>query len=276
MTFDQAGIYPVSLTYFGRAGSPKLELYDSPGKFHRIHARGADFQLVGDAADGGLPLAGGPSSGAGSPGPMIDNSAPIIVTAGATTSVGADTTQTGLLTTNSQVWDGGATYAWKINDGTGQAGSPDGWDEISMSALSVDSASPTSPITIAMQSLDGTTPGTPANVEPGNTYDWTIAHSDSQVSVNGSPQSPANLLDTGLFALDTSGFTVDGNAFPQSDFQLNLVSNASGDDLQLIFAAIPEPCTALLVGICIAPPLLARRRDGARTVEHFDKHSTGS
>jgi hypothetical protein len=269
MTFDQAGIYQVSLTYFARTASPKLELYDSPGKFHRLHAHGADFQLVGDATDGGLPLAGGPSSGAGSPGQTIDNAAPIIITAGATTSVGPDSTGTGLLTTNSQIWSGGATYDWKINDGTGQPGSADGWDEISMSAFSVTAASPTSPITIAMQSLDGTIPGTPANVEPGNKYNWTIAHSDSQISVDGAPQSPANLLDTGDFALDTSGFTVDGSTFPLSDFQLNLVADGNGDDLQLTFAAVPEPCTAMLVGVCIGPMLLARRRAGARTVEQL-------
>jgi len=261
MTFDQAGIYPVSLTYFARTASPKLEIYDSPGKFHRLRAHGADFQLVGDAADGGLPLAGGPSSGAGSPGQTIDNAAPIIVTAGATTSVGPDSTGTGLLTTNSQIWSGGSTYAWKIADGAGQPGSPDGWDEISMSALSVTSASPANPVTIAAQTLDGTTPGTPSNVEIGNTYTWTIAHSNSQISVDGAPQSPGNLLDTGAFALDTSAFTVDGSTFPQSDFQLNLVANGNGDDLQFVFAAVPEPCTAALVGVCIAPLLLARRRN---------------
>ena len=73
-------------------------------------------------------------------------------------------------------------------------------------------------------------------------------------------QSPENLLDTGLFALNTSGFTVDGQSVPSSDFQLNLVAAGNGDDIDLTFNATPEPGTTLLAGMGISPLLLARRR----------------
>jgi hypothetical protein len=57
MRFASAGTYAVDLTYYENAPRASLELFASDGKFHRFHARGADFQLVGDSADGGLSFA---------------------------------------------------------------------------------------------------------------------------------------------------------------------------------------------------------------------------
>jgi hypothetical protein len=219
-----------------------------------LHARGSDFQPVGDAADDGLSLAGGQSSQAGSPNQTASNS---------TLSVGPDPTTTGLLRTNSEDWQGGGVYMWKINDATGTAGSSQGWDEISTSSLSVSSVSAAKPFTISVESLDDGASGTPADLgagSPSGIHTWVIAQSDSQVTINGTRQSPENLLDTGLFALNTSGFTVDGQSVPSSDFQLNLVAAGNGDDIDLTFNATPEPGTTLLAGMGISPLLLARRR----------------
>lgn len=252
--FALPGTYTASLTYFGHEKSSELAVYDSPGKFHRIHARNADFQLVGDVANGGLSLAGSLSPDVGTGG-----AAPLEVSAGQTISA-ASSTQTGLLSDESVVLDGGSTYTWKISNAAGAPGAPDGWDNISTNSLSVISASADEPVTIALNSLNGTTPGTPAGVLPGRTYSWIIAQSASQVSINGTPQAPENLLSTKMFALDTSGFTVANTSVSLSDFQLNLVTDGNGQDLQLVYDAAPEPGTAVLVGTIFLPLLLSRRR----------------
>jgi hypothetical protein len=57
MDFTSAGTYSVDLTYYEHAGHASLELFASEGKYRRFHARGADFQLVGDSANGGLGFA---------------------------------------------------------------------------------------------------------------------------------------------------------------------------------------------------------------------------
>jgi hypothetical protein len=253
--FSEAGEFALSVTYFGSARNSALSIVASAGRFHSLHAKGADFQLVGDAANGGLALGGVASS------PGVGG-APIVVGDSQTISAGIDSTHTGQLTAASVVLDGGSIYSWKINSVAGTPGSSTGWDEIAANSLSVDSASSSNPVTVALQSLNGTAPGTPAGVTPGSgPFTLTIAHSDSQVSINGTPQSPEDLLATGNFQLDTSGFTVNNASASQSDFQLMLVSDGTGgDNIQLIFNATPEPGTAVLVGACCAPILLARRR----------------
>jgi hypothetical protein len=261
ITFSQPGTYTMSMTEFGRKTPSKLELYASPGKFHGLHGRGSKFELVGDAGDGGLALVGtSDSSGSGTVGSVGEgNTPPLVFGAGTSITTGTGTTQTGLLNTDSEDWQGGSTYDWKINDLSGKPGSGDGWDEISMSALTVSSVSSTNPVTIALQSLNGTVPGTPAGATDGP-QSFVIAHSDSQVTINTTPQQPENLLDTGLFALDTSGFTVDNSPVPKSDFQLELVADGDGDNLQLNYTPSPEPGTTLLASAAIFPLLLARRR----------------
>jgi hypothetical protein len=70
-SFEQAGTYALDLTYYERAPRATLELFASEGGFHRFRARGADWHLVGDSADGGLCLEGDstpPSSDSGAPG----------------------------------------------------------------------------------------------------------------------------------------------------------------------------------------------------------------
>jgi hypothetical protein len=60
--FQQAGDFPLDLTYFQHRGHAELELYASVGSFTHFMQPGADFQLVGDVADGGLELVNPPVS----------------------------------------------------------------------------------------------------------------------------------------------------------------------------------------------------------------------
>ena len=272
--FSHAGDYSISITYFEHSPDPQLELYASPGKFRHVHARRSDFQLVGDTADGGLELqptnsvAGEPPAVSGGTTPPTvgggTSGAPLLIGPGNTLSTGSTSLPPASSATNAETWEGGGTYLWKINDAAGAAGSPDGWDEITMPDLSVSSVSAANPFTIKLESFAGVTPGTPAGLGAGASngpFTWTIAHSDTPVSATPSAQ---NLIDSGAFALDTSGFTVDGSSVPASDFTLQLVGAGTGQDLQLefngatVFTATPEPTTALLAAIGMAP-LLGRR-----------------
>ena len=119
----------------------------------------------------------------------------------------------------------------------------------------------------------------------GNPYSWTIA----QVT-GGAPTLPAgvavpasttlgastdNLLtDTSgganpVFALDTSGFTIDGatgNSIPSSNFSLEFVGTGSGDNLILDYSSAPEPGTIMLVLGGAVPMLMGRRRRKTRSI----------
>jgi hypothetical protein len=94
----------------------------------------------------------------------------------------------------------------------------------------------------------------------GQIYTWTIAHTDTPLSINDAIAPTGDLLATGMFVLNTSGFTVDGETFPLSDFQLESVPVNGGDDIDLSFNGTPEPGTTLLVAAGLAPMLMARRR----------------
>lgn len=73
-TFDHAGDYAIDLMYYQHMGHAEVELFASPGKFHRFHQKGADFQLVGDTANGGLALAAAPGT---TPMPEVGSADPI-------------------------------------------------------------------------------------------------------------------------------------------------------------------------------------------------------
>lgn len=285
INFDHAGVYSLQLTYFQRRGPDELELFSSPGSFRRFHARGSNFQLVGDFANGGLSLqpligsVGGAVGGGTSGGDTGGGTTPVVgggntgglppVVVGPTDTISEpDTTGTGLFSTGDETWNGGGTYLWKINDLAGAPGAPDGWDELNMPTLTVASVTSTSKFTIKLRSFSGNIQGTPAGL--GNDgldvpHVWTIAHSDTAASINSQVQTAPTLLDPALFALDTSEFTVDGVSIPSADFQLQLVNGTTvGQDLQLIYTPTPEPATALLVGIGGLPLLAGRRRSVKR------------
>lgn len=86
LDFQEAGTFPVDLTYYEHAARATLELFASPGRFHRFASHGADWHLVGDSADGGLsimaesalvPAVGGDSLGT----PDVSSPGDITVTA---------------------------------------------------------------------------------------------------------------------------------------------------------------------------------------------------
>lgn len=186
---------------------------------------------------------------------------------------------TGTLSTGAQTWGNGGQYAFKLTNAgatgtTPQAGgNSTTWDQLSMSALTIANGST---FTIApVGTLTGVT---------ASTYTWEIAQigtgtSGNNITVTSGPNiSPStsgtgpNLLtalpasETGLFALNTSGLTVDSGGAPTGSSQFSLYyeqvnnSGTNSDDLVLSYNAAPEPGTAALFLAAGVPVFLGRRR----------------
>jgi autotransporter-associated beta strand protein len=204
----------------------------------------------------------------------------VIVNPGGTITAGADALTTGKLATNSQTWNGGGAYLWKVSgNGSGTAGSSgaNGYDLLGMTAngngtgtgLLVANAGGTTPFTIAISGNSTIPSGAAGKVN--NVF--TIAQVSGGVTINSStfsspPASPVTLSGaSGAFVLDTSNFKDNGSSFPSSAFALTLVTdpnNASLTDLQLTYNSTPEPGTALLLLAGGTPFLMTRRRRRAR------------
>jgi len=144
----------------------------------------------------------------------------------------------GALHTASQTWNRGATYLWQINDADGQAGdSLGGWDVIHIDGSLTLNATASNPITLVLQTLDGTTPGPMQNFA-GAFHRWTILTADEILGFNAD-----------AFVLNTAGFAADFNTE-------NLILQQEQGELQLVH--IPEPAGVVLLAVG-AGGLLTRR-----------------
>jgi autotransporter-associated beta strand protein len=231
--------------------------------------------------NGAVSVYGGRLAGNGK---IANGSNVLTVYNGGTIGAGATASLAGNLSTGSQAWNSGGTYAWKItganqgagnssvavgSGGSGTIGGGSGvegsdWDQLVMSGLSLNSA-PGSPFTIAL------TANNPTGGTAGQ-YSWVIAQTGSSALPNGNITVGDNLLpegtnsaDAGLFALNTTNFTFNGvNAPSESDFSLEFEPLGSGGNLDLVldynYAAAPEPGTAMLVLAGALPMLTQRRR----------------
>jgi fibronectin-binding autotransporter adhesin len=187
------------------------------------------------------------------------------ISAGTSTALGTGaSTANGTLATGGQAWNAAGKYSVKITDPTGTAGAGTGWDNVTMTALSVSGTNSASLSTAFNIDPVGTLTGVAVGTS------WAIAQTTaSQTLVNGSTDDGAsiatapNLLTDGsnAFALDTSNFSVNGSGLGvnSQEFSLELVQSVSGDTLNLVYNATPEPGTAMLV-LAGAVPMLRRRR----------------
>jgi hypothetical protein len=178
---------------------------------------------------------GGTLSGSGTVGA-------ITLTTGNTISPG---NSPGTLTTGNEVWNGGATYVWEINNATGTTPGTD-WDFIS-STGSLDISALTS-LSKFNVNVVGLTSGNLSGVVPswvdGNAS-WKIASFTSIVGTFASD----------LFNVDATGFTNNNTAVG-----LFTITN-TGNDIYLTYA-IPEPTTyaALAGALALVGAMVYRRR----------------
>ncbi len=191
---------------------------------------------------------------------------PVVLTNGIITAGSTSSTPGKLITTGTHSWSGGAEYVWKINNAHGTIGTSIGWDDVTMSSLTFTGLT-TSPFTIALESFNGSNLGTAANVSGQPKQSWIIAESAGSVTIDGATYPNSTELFgasagslSGLFALDTSEFTVNGSVIPTRYFTLDLIAGTgNGQDLQLTYTPAPEPGSAALVLLTVFPAMMARR-----------------
>ena len=189
--------------------------------------------------------------GSGTIGPASTANGAITVNSGGTIVAGSTSTASGKLTslsTSGVTLGGGSGYTWKINNGTGTAGTTSGWDELATQGVVFNALGSSSMFTVYVT-------GTPTNLLPG-TKDYIIATAPSfslASSSSGNGTIPANTILVGSgasstysseFALDTTGFSASASPVvgSSSSFQLEVVSDASsGYDLDIVYSAIALP-----------------------------------
>jgi autotransporter-associated beta strand protein len=203
--------------------------------------------------------AGGTLGGSGFIGTASPSSAnaAITVNSGGTIAAGASSSATGLLTSYSTAGvslGAGSAYTWKINADTsagGAAGGTTGWDQIATQSIALGSSgtplNSNSPFTVNIT-------GAPTFGLGYGTESFPIATAVNGISLNGAAVSSGTNLstaDSSDFVLNTSGFTPPSSASGlTTSWQLEVVGDSglggSGQDLDLVYSATPEPGTLML------------------------------
>lgn len=172
------------------------------------------------------------------------------------------------------VWNGGASYNWKLNTNsptgamtpattttpgtTDPGGAGANWDMLSMQTLNL-VASPTNQFTVNVIPLASST-----TFNPNQSYEWTIADvkNANGIYLNGS--NTAATLGTNyanLLASMTLNVPSSMTSSAVAPFNLGVVPDGgSGEDLVVTYSGAPEPTSMMLLGLGAGGMLLRRRR----------------
>ncbi|MFC2149173.1 autotransporter-associated beta strand repeat-containing protein [Candidatus Auribacterota bacterium] len=196
------------------------------------------LNVTGSISDSTVTISGGVLTGSGTVGDLNVNN-------GGSFSPGEST---GTLVAQDTTWAAGGKYIWEINDAAGTKGDPTGWDWLNIpgggDVLDV-TATSESTFTIEVSSMGGDA----ANFDNSQNYTWIIA------SAAG-----------GITGYSADKFTVDNSAFTNALGGGAFGISQSGNDINITFAAVPEPSTVGL--FLIAIPFIgwfARKRKRAHT-----------
>lgn len=133
-------------------------------------------------------------------------------------------------------WEFGqaGTFHFEINNATGTAGGPSGWDLLALTGTLNITATPTSRFLIDLDSLNGASMGPAANFNSGNNYSWAFV---TATSITG--------FAADLFAINSTGFTnvTDGGWFSVSQSGNSLLVNFTS------LTAIPEPSSLAILTV---------------------------
>ena len=153
---------------------------------------------------------------------------------------------TGTLTAGDLTWGPGGSYLLEVNDFTGLAGSTSlGWDLLDATSIDI-TATSGNPFTINLASLDGS-----QNANPALNFDDTMPYSLMFGTTSG-----------GITGFNPSVFTVNTGSF-QNAFGGSWFVSQAGNDLFLNYstaAAVPEPSTFALLGLCGVVAIWYRRK----------------
>ncbi len=145
---------------------------------------------------------------------------------------------TGTLTTlASQVWFGGGTYEWQIDDATGAAGAA--YDQVVIGGALTLQATAADPVVIRVVTIGAN--GMPANFDVTRPYTWVVARAGG-----------SNNLNAAHFVLDTTG----AEAFAD---RLRVVTDLPTNTVSVQYQPVPEP-GAGLVAVMFATWCGLRRR----------------
>jgi len=155
----------------------------------------------------------------------------------------------GRLSTGTEVWLGGSTFRWEINDATAAAGV--GWDLLSISGLLNVLASSGSQATLELVSFTlGGAPGSAANFDPAQSYLWKIAETSGGITFPvGEDETTAIHVSTDGLAASFSGGT------------FSVTQSPNGRDLYLAYmpTPVPEPDKLALLGLGACAYIYGRR-----------------
>ena len=141
---------------------------------------------------------------------------------------------------------GGSSYLWEINDATGVAGGPTGWDLFTTSGSLIIGTDSSDPYLITVESLlPSNSAGDVINFDPFATYEWEIAFASNGITG----------FDSSAFVVDASGFTNDLSAV--TSYTFSILQN--GNSLYLRYAAVPEPSALLVIGLFAMGVALTRK-----------------
>jgi autotransporter-associated beta strand protein len=216
---------------------------------------------------------GGRLGGNGTAGGSVALAGSATATQGGIVAAGGTSTAVGALATGNETWNGGAAYQWKITGAGTAAANPtlSGTPGTNYDLLNISpSITSGSPLTVLIAGLAPFTiaPSGSLTSTPNGRYNWAIARigsgTSTTISVNGTATSASSstALSSSVFALDTSGLSINGGADPVTSglFSLYFETVGSNNDLVLSYNATPEPGAGLLVLAGGLPMLLTRRR----------------
>jgi fibronectin-binding autotransporter adhesin len=160
----------------------------------------------------------------------------------------------GTLTTGTQSWASGGTFAAKVSSTSGT-----GHDELLVTGLTAASG-----FTVALQATNGSSPAftatNPTLTSTPVAGSYIVLVKDSESSATNPFVSPATLAALNLT------LTNSGVATNNPTDTIELADEADGGNYDLIaedVAATPEPTSLVLIGVAAAPLLLGRRRGRA-------------
>jgi len=138
---------------------------------------------------------------------------------------------------NGTNWEFGqaGTFNFEINDATGIAGGPSGWDALVLTGTLNITATSGNPFIVDIDSLSGVAAGNAANFNPASNYSWAF------VTANAITGFAAD-----LFSINSTGFT---NGTSGGSFSISQSGNSLLVNFTSSITAVPEPSSLAILTI---------------------------